>query len=51
MAENMVRLTAMTPEMYHRYFREYENDLDLYLDKDKYTANYVTITTKSSIIG
>ena len=38
MAENMVRLTAMTPEMYHRYFREYENDSDLYLDKDKYTA-------------
>jgi RimJ/RimL family protein N-acetyltransferase len=38
MAENMVRLTAMTPEMYHRYFREYENDPDLYLDKDKYTA-------------
>lgn len=34
----MVRLTAMTPEMYHSYYREYENDPDLYLDKDKYTA-------------
>lgn len=34
----MIRLTAMTPEMYHSYYREYENDPDLYLDKDKYTA-------------
>ena len=24
--------------MYHRYFREYENDPDLYPDKDKYTV-------------
>ena len=38
MAEKMIRLTAMTPEMYHSYYREYENDPDLYLDKDKYTA-------------
>ena len=26
----------MTPEMYHRYFREYENDPDLYLNKAEY---------------
>ena len=38
MAGKMIRLTAMTPEMYHNYYREYENDPDLYLDKDKYTA-------------
>ena len=37
MAENKIRLTAMTPEMYHRYFREYENDPDLYADKEKFT--------------
>ena len=29
----MIRLTAMTPEMYHSYYREYENDPDLYLDR------------------
>ena len=38
MDENTVRLTAMTPEMIHRYFREYENDPDLYPEKDKVTA-------------
>ena len=37
MAENNVWLTAMTPEMYHLYFREYENDPELYPDKEKYT--------------
>ncbi len=36
MDQNKVTLTAMTPEMYHCYFREYENDPDLYLDKEKY---------------
>jgi len=26
----------MTPEMYHEYFMEYQNDLDLYIDKSAY---------------
>lgn len=32
-----VYLLPMTAEMYHAYFKEYENDLDLYMDKDAYT--------------
>ena len=32
-----VYLLPMTPEMYHKYFREYQNDLDLYIDKSTYT--------------
>ena len=35
-SSHKVRLIPMTPEMYHRYFREYENDPDLYLDKENY---------------
>ena len=34
--DRAVYLTSMTPEMYHRYFKEYENDPDLWLDKTKY---------------
>ena len=30
-----VALKPMTREMYHRYFKEYENSPDLYLDKSK----------------
>ena len=30
-----VTLQPMTAEMYHRYFKEYENDPDLYLDRSK----------------
>ena len=30
-------LVPMTPEMYHRYFKEYENDPDLWPDKTKFT--------------
>ena len=26
----------MTAEMYHEYFKEYQNDLDLYIDKSTY---------------
>lgn len=33
-----VYLLPMTPEMYHEYFKEYQNDLDLYIDKSAYTA-------------
>ena len=33
---NKVRLAPMTPEMYGEYFKEYENDPDLYLDPEKY---------------
>ena len=32
-----IYLTDMTPEMYHSYFKEFENDPDLWLDKSKYT--------------
>ena len=32
-----VYLLPMTPEMYHQYFKEYQNDLDLYMDKKSYT--------------
>lgn len=31
-----VALLPMTPEMYHTFFREYQNDLDLYMDKGAY---------------
>lgn len=38
--EAEVTLEPMTPEMYHAFFREYQNDLDLYIDKKAY-APYV----------
>lgn len=31
-----VYLLPMTAEMYHEYFKEYQNDLDLYIDKSTY---------------
>ena len=31
-----VYLLPMTAEMYHDYFKEYQNDLDLYIDKQAY---------------
>ena len=31
-----VTLKPMTAEMYHEFFKEYENDRDLYLDKNDY---------------
>lgn len=31
-----VYLLPMTAEMYHAYFKEYQNDLDLYIDKQAY---------------
>lgn len=31
-----ITLKPMTAEMYHAFFREYENDMDLYLDKNDY---------------
>ena len=33
-----VRLVPMTAQMYHDYFREYQNDPDLYLDPKTYVA-------------
>lgn len=33
---NSVRLAPMTDEMYHSYFREYENDPDLYMPGQEY---------------
>ena len=35
MREEIV-LKPMTPEMYHEFFREYQNDMDLYLDKNEF---------------
>ena len=37
---NTVKLVPMTAEMYREYFREYDNDPDLYADMDKY-SHYV----------
>lgn len=34
---NGVYLLPMTAEMYHEYFKEYQNDPDLYIDKRAYT--------------
>lgn len=31
-----IYLVQMTAEMYHEYFKEYQNDLDLYIDKSAY---------------
>ena len=36
MEDGTVTLAPMTPDMYHRYFREYESDPDLCADRDKY---------------
>ena len=35
--KGMISLKPMTPEMYHAFFQEYENDMDLYLDKNDFT--------------
>ena len=32
----MIYLKPMSYEMYHAFFKEYENDMDLYLDKREY---------------
>ena len=32
-----IYLLPMTAEMYHEYAKEYQNDLDLYIDKSTYT--------------
>lgn len=32
-----VYLLPMTAEMYHKYFQDYQNDLDIYIDKNAYT--------------
>ncbi|MCR5753573.1 MAG: GNAT family N-acetyltransferase [Acetatifactor sp.] len=37
-AKDAITLIPMTPDMYHRYFMEYENDPDLYLDKSKFVS-------------
>lgn len=33
-----IYLLPMTAEMYHEYFKEYQNDLDLYIDPNSYTS-------------
>ena len=40
-----VYLLPMTAKMYHQYFKEYQNDLDLYIDKNAYTS-YIYETEK-----
>ncbi len=35
--EQEIALKPMTAEMYHAFFREYENDRDLYLDPEEFT--------------
>ena len=40
-----VWLQPMTAEMYHAYFREYQNDPDLYLDPRAYTAYAYDVQT------
>lgn len=34
--DEIIYLLPMTAEMYHEYFKEYQNDLDLYIDKEAY---------------
>lgn len=39
--KQLIYLKPMSYEMYHKFFKEYENDMDLYLDKkDYYTYRY-----------
>ena len=33
-----ISLQPMTPEMYHAYFKEYQHDLDLFMDPNSYTV-------------
>lgn len=33
-----IYLLPMTAEMYHEYFKEYQNDLDLYIEPNSYTS-------------
>lgn len=33
--EQEIRLKRMPPEKYHEYFKEYQNDPDLYIDPAK----------------
>ena len=35
--KEMISLKPMTPEMYHAFFQEYENDMELYIDKNDFT--------------
>ena len=35
-----ITLTPMTPEMYHAFLKEYQNDIDLYLDKSDFVEYY-----------
>ena len=41
-----ITLKPMTRDMYHSFFQEYENDMDLYLDKNDY---YEYIYEKSKV--
>lgn len=36
--EREIRLVPMTANMYHEYYKEYQNDLDLYTDPSAYTV-------------
>ena len=43
--DQKVWLKPMTAEMYHAYFKEYQNDPDLYLDPGAYTAYAYDVQT------
>ncbi|MBQ8237719.1 MAG: GNAT family N-acetyltransferase [Oscillospiraceae bacterium] len=43
--DQKVWLQPMTAEMYHAYFKEYQNDPDLYLDPRAYTAYTYDVQT------
>ena len=34
--EKEILLKPKTPEMYHEFFQEYQNDMDLYLEKEEF---------------
>lgn len=47
---NEVYLLPMTREMYHDYLREYQNDLDLYIDKEAYKPYIYDVETANQYI-
>jgi len=46
-----VWLQPMTAEMYHAYFKEYQNDPDLYLDPGAYTVYTYDVQTWSGTLN
>ena len=44
-------LQPMTAEMYHAFFKEYQNDRDLYLDQKDYRPYVYSEDTVNAYIG